>query len=158
MIHHGTSDLAAYLVASHHGKVRLSIRSLPDERVPQDDRRFARGVWEGDVLSTTTLGDGAIVPQTTLSLELMELGASEAGPSWLERTLSLRDQYGPFRLAYMEALLRVADCRASDSPSCTRWIRPCRCSGSCGDAGTPTGRAKLSSRCCWRWRAILCSG
>jgi len=29
MLLNGHSDLAAYLVAAHHGKVRLSIRSLP---------------------------------------------------------------------------------------------------------------------------------
>jgi len=113
MLQHGVDDLAAYLVASHHGKVRLSIRSLPDERHPPDGGRFARGIWEGDVLPATVPGDGTEVPETILSLQLMELGTSEAGPSWLERTLALRDQYGPFRLAYLEALLRVADWRAS---------------------------------------------
>ena len=113
MVQHGCDDLAAYLVASHHGKVRLSIRSLPDERQPDDGGRFARGIWEGDVLPATVLGDGTEVRETVLSLQLMELGASEAGPSWLERTLALRDEYGPFRLAYLEALLRVADWRAS---------------------------------------------
>ena len=41
---HGRDDLVAYLAASHHGKVRLSLRSLPTERKPpQHDRRFARG-------------------------------------------------------------------------------------------------------------------
>jgi len=45
-------DLTVYLAAAHHGKVRLSIRSLPNEKRPQDDPelRFARGVYEGDVL------------------------------------------------------------------------------------------------------------
>jgi CRISPR-associated endonuclease/helicase Cas3 len=43
----------------------------------------------------------------------MELGLSAAGSSWLERMLALRDRDGPFRLAYLEALLRVADWRAS---------------------------------------------
>jgi CRISPR-associated endonuclease/helicase Cas3 len=113
LLEHDGDDLAAYLVASHHGKVRLSLRSLPGERLPGDDRHFARGVWDGDVLPPVTLGDGTDVPETTLSLRLMELGISEAGLSWLERTLALRDRFGPFRLAYLEALLRVADWRAS---------------------------------------------
>ncbi len=113
MVQHDVGDLPAYLVASHHGKVRMSIRSLPGERHPDDGGRFARGVWEGDVLPAVTLADGTEVPETVLSLAVMELGLSEAGPSWLERALALRDQYGPFRLAFLEALLRVADWRAS---------------------------------------------
>lgn len=47
-----------------------------------------------------------------MSLELMEIGESEEyGPSWLERCLRLLDEYGPFRLALLEGLLRVADWR-----------------------------------------------
>ena len=38
-------------------------------------------------------------------------------PSWIERTLRLRDELGPFRLAYFEALLRGADERASAQTS-----------------------------------------
>ena len=34
-------------------------------------------------------------------------------PSWIERVLRLRDAIGPFRLAYLEAVLRAADERAS---------------------------------------------
>ena len=42
-------DLIAYLIAAHHGKVRMGLRALPDERGPGDaDKRFARGVWDGD--------------------------------------------------------------------------------------------------------------
>jgi CRISPR-associated endonuclease/helicase Cas3 len=50
----------------------------------------------------------------------MELGLSADGkPSWAERMLRLRDdpELGPFRLAYLEALLRAADCRASAAHS-----------------------------------------
>ena len=39
-------NLALYLIAAHHGKVRLSIRSMPDEKTPdKPDVLFARGVW-----------------------------------------------------------------------------------------------------------------
>jgi len=113
MVQHEAPDLAAYLVACHHGKVRASIRSLPGEHPPEKGGRFARGVWEGDVLPAVTLPDGTAVPETTLSLKVMELGTSADGPSWLERSLRLLDEHGPFRLAFLEALLRVADWRAS---------------------------------------------
>jgi CRISPR-associated endonuclease/helicase Cas3 len=44
----------------------------------------------------------------------MELGLSiEGQPSWAERVLELLEIYGPFRLAYLEALLCAADRRAS---------------------------------------------
>lgn len=117
-------DLAAYLVATHHGKVRLSIRSLPDEWIPAIDddhpneRRFARGVWDGDIIDSCDLGGGVTAPTIRLSLEPMELGLCgedpfEGQPSWAERTLFLRDTLGIFRLAFLETLLRCADARAS---------------------------------------------
>lgn len=110
-------SLIAYLVAAHHGKVRLSIRSMPGEDKPLDPEvRFARGVWDSDELPQADLGGGVVAPAVTLSLEPMELGLSANGePSWVERMLALRDDrnLGPFRLAYLEALVRAADMRVS---------------------------------------------
>jgi len=116
MLQSGLPQLAVYLAAAHHGKVRLSIRSLPDERPPEDrpQARVARGVWEGDVLPEAELGDAVRMPETVLSLAPMELGECEGEPSWLARALALREALGPFRLAWLEALLRVADWRASE--------------------------------------------
>lgn len=113
----GQRNLIAYLVAAHHGKVRLSIRSMPNEiKPPHSGIRFARGVWDGDELPQTDLGSKVVAPAVRLSLEPMELGLSAKGePSWAERMLALRDDpnLGPFRLAYLEALVRAADMRVS---------------------------------------------
>lgn len=113
------ADLIAYLIAAHHGKVRLSLRSLPKEARPADmTRRFARGIWDQDKLPTVELGNGDVSSAFLIDLELMELGESnEAQPSWAARVLKLRDdpQFGPFKLAFLEALLRVADWRGSSS-------------------------------------------
>lgn len=116
MLARGQTDLSAYLAAAHHGKVRLSIRSLPGETVPKNPSvRFARGIWDQDEIPDVELGDGVRVPQTVLDLSLMELGESANGPSWTSRMLALRDDpaLGPFRLSFLEALLRIADWTAS---------------------------------------------
>lgn len=118
-------DLLIYLVAAHHGKVRVSIRSSPDNErsdVPDpcpEDKRQARGVRDGDTLApcripASDLQTGPLAPEVTLSLDLMELGLSRRyGVSWRERMQLLLERLGPFRLAYFEGLLRAADCRAS---------------------------------------------
>jgi CRISPR-associated endonuclease/helicase Cas3 len=108
-------DLVAYLIAAHHGKVRLSIRALPGELPPPEkpDARLARGIFDGDPLGPVNF-DGVRLPAVALDLALMEMGRDAAGRrSWLERTLELRGRFGPFLLAYWESLLRAADMRAS---------------------------------------------
>jgi CRISPR-associated endonuclease/helicase Cas3 len=110
-------NLISYLIAAHHGRVRLSIRSLPNEtEPPETDRLFARGIWHGDELPAVSLGDHETTPAVSLDLSLMQMGDGPHGESWLARMLALRDDpaTGPFRLAYLETLVRVADWRASE--------------------------------------------
>lgn len=116
--HHGESDaeLVAYLIAAHHGKVRLSIRSMPNEnRPPVSTRLFARGIWDRDILPAVEIGnaEAEVSRECELSLDLMQLGERDGRPSWLARSIKLRDQFGPFRLAFLETLVRVADWRGS---------------------------------------------
>lgn len=109
------ADLIAYIIAAHHGKVRLSIRSMPEESPPaeQADAIMARGIIDGDELPELSL-EGVTMPKTTLRLDLMRMGSDDKGRlSWLARMIALRDQFGPFTLAYLETLLRSADMRAS---------------------------------------------
>jgi CRISPR-associated endonuclease/helicase Cas3 len=103
------ADLVAYLIAAHHGKIRMSIRSLDQENRPADPNRlFARGIWDGDRLAHAK---GILEEDVLLNLSIMQMGEG----SWLERMTGLRDNpwIGPFRLTLLESILRIADWRAS---------------------------------------------
>jgi CRISPR-associated endonuclease/helicase Cas3 len=103
--------VVAYLIAAHHGRVRLTVRALPGEIPPDDESfRFALGVRDGDRLPEVDLGTGVVCAATTLDLTPMQLGGDR---SWTARSLDLLAELGPFRLAYLEMLLRAADVRAS---------------------------------------------
>jgi CRISPR-associated endonuclease/helicase Cas3 len=111
-------DLAAYLALAHHGKVRLALRSLPGKGGRNPEAAFLLGFKRNgnDSLPDTDLGEGVTAPSTQIDLSIAQIGINDNGePSWLERALALRDSadLGPFRLAYLEALVRAADVRAS---------------------------------------------
>ena len=118
MLQAGTPFLAAYVVAAHHGKVRLGIRSLPGEEPPEGnpERLFALGVWDGDPLPDMEIA-GLTVSAGPLDLMPMRLGGDA---SWTAKALDLLAAFGPFRLAYFEALLRAADVYASEQEGLTR--------------------------------------
>lgn len=99
----GAADpLAAYLVVSHHGKVRL----LP-EPWDENDLRDLCGVRPGDQIPSGALPSGAMV-----ILDPRRLLPSPSEPGWQGRVGKLLQQHGPFLLAYLEGLLRVGDWRA----------------------------------------------
>jgi len=118
-------NLLLYLIASHHGKVRVSMQASPkDQDFPFDDKRYIgegmpiRGVREGDAMPSVLLpasnGD-AETPELTLNLSPAAMGLSTRyGASWTERVQSLLAVFGPFTLGYLEAIIRSADGRASD--------------------------------------------
>ncbi len=91
-------------------------------------RRRARGIQDGDWLPACDLSREVSVASIELSLAVMEFGAEDG--SWTDRMLRLRDAIGPFRLAYLEMLLRIADETASAEPhleaSCHAHHSACR--------------------------------
>jgi CRISPR-associated endonuclease/helicase Cas3 len=105
-------DLVAYLVAAHHGKVRLAARS-----VPADGPDEVLGVGRQEPVGAVRLPDGRVVPELTLHREALEVGDGGLGESWTARACRLRDRpdLGPFRLAFLEAVVRAADWRVSRS-------------------------------------------
>jgi CRISPR-associated endonuclease/helicase Cas3 len=116
-------NLLVYLVASHHGKVRAALHASPKDQdyVAHDDQGLPiRGLREGDTIPSIPLGTETLsLPEFQLTLEPAKLGLSpRTGASWRERILGLLELYGPTSLAYLEAILRAADVRASrlDTP------------------------------------------
>lgn len=121
--HHGSepgSSLTAYLIAAHHGKVRMSLRSSVSRAADTPDGRYLLGFSTNpsmpDEIPCSKLGDGSEFPRTKIRMDAATIGRRKDGrPSWLSMTTSLRDEgeLGPFRLAYLESLVRAADVRAS---------------------------------------------
>jgi CRISPR-associated endonuclease/helicase Cas3 len=97
-------DLARYLVLAHHGKLRIQVRQ-PDDAEPG----VLLGLEQNATQSVPVLlgqPGGAL----TVDLDQFTLGGDK---SWTRTALALRDRYGPFVLAYLETVVRVADWRAS---------------------------------------------
>lgn len=109
-------DLVVFLVAAHHGRVRVGIRAMPDDR-DRDGRAAVLGVCDEDVLPSVEWPGGE-VPASALDLGVVQMGERGGRPSWTARALGLRDRadLGPFRLATLEAIVRLADWKASASP------------------------------------------
>jgi CRISPR-associated endonuclease/helicase Cas3 len=132
----GWTALAVYLVACHHGKVRTVLRST-------QSGEDIFGIKPGDMLPQLA---GWLLSERHLDLRLKAFGAigewdesqqiyTVEMPSWVGMVAELLgpelpddpDPYevilgneprrlGPFRLAYLEALVRAADVWASRAP------------------------------------------
>ncbi len=114
-------DLLAYLVCSHHGKVRVTWHASPFDQKAADDRLRIRGIRDGETLPAVLLAmvDGTYseLPSSLMNLAPSAVGLSPStGRGWTERVLNLLKRHGPFTLAWLEALLRAADQRASRLP------------------------------------------
>jgi CRISPR-associated endonuclease/helicase Cas3 len=105
-------DLTRYLVLAHHGKLRVQVRDPGDLAVLPAGTAGQRAIL-GLVHGAVT-GVPAMLGQdpATLTVDLAPFGFG-GDRSWTRTVLALRDKYGPFVLAYLETLVRVADWRAS---------------------------------------------
>lgn len=105
-------DLTRYLVLAHHGKLRVQVRDPGDLTVlppGEAGERTILGLRQGTTTQVPAMLGQA--PTTlTVDLDQFDFGGDR---SWTRTVLGLRDKYGPFVLAYLETLVRVADWRAS---------------------------------------------
>ena len=108
------SLLSEYLIMSHHGHVRKVLRDeTPRLASFEKDAEAVRGVRDGDTLPDVMI-NGATFRGCTLSTECRRMGREKDGhESYTRSVLRLSNDCGPFRLAYLEALFRAADMRAS---------------------------------------------
>jgi CRISPR-associated endonuclease/helicase Cas3 len=106
-------DLARYLVLAHHGKLRIQVRDPGDLAVlapGEASEHKLLGLDDGSTVHIPPLL-GRPATELTVDLDQFRLGG---GRSWTRTALGMRDRYGPFVLAYLETLVRIADWRASD--------------------------------------------
>jgi CRISPR-associated endonuclease/helicase Cas3 len=120
-------DLTKFLVLAHHGKLRVHVRdhqapaapSVPlvepvpaADALPPDGQPSAseiRGLRQG---ATSAVPPMLGQPATTLTVDLDQFLPDGDSP-WTRTVHGLLDRYGPFILAYLEALVRISDWRAS---------------------------------------------
>jgi CRISPR-associated endonuclease/helicase Cas3 len=105
-------DLTRYLVLAHHGKLRVQVRDPGNLAVLPDGQASEKKIFGLEHGATTVIPAMLGQPAATLTVDLdqFQLGGDR---SWTRTVLGLRDRYGPFVLAYLETLVRVADWRAS---------------------------------------------
>jgi len=108
------SLLAEYVIMSHHGRVRKVLRDeIPRLPSAAKDTNAVRGVSEGDPLPAVVI-EGQALGCDSLSTDCRRMGRGANGhESYTRGVLRLLEHYGPFRLAFFEALFRVADICAS---------------------------------------------
>jgi CRISPR-associated endonuclease/helicase Cas3 len=98
-------DLARYLILAHHGRLRVRVGDPGDPAA----RQVIAGLSQGAASEIPPLLSQSA---TTLTVDLEQF-YSDGVQSWKRAVLAVQDRLGPFILAYLETLVRMADWRAS---------------------------------------------
>ncbi|SFK06084.1 CRISPR-associated endonuclease/helicase Cas3 [Desulfomicrobium apsheronum] len=111
-------NLLLYLVCAHHGKIRLVWHPCPADQKHKDGKVWIRGVMDGATLPSIPLytkeQELSEVRECCLDLAPSAAGLNpHTGLGWTERILNLLVTIGHFNMAWLEAIMRAADQRAS---------------------------------------------
>lgn len=113
----GWTELAVYLVAAHHGKVRTAVGVHGAKRLPEGELRLPG--WIDDPipldLSNLAFAPAGSIDEVTGKLRVECPGWNDIVRSLLgpEEGAAEPGVFGPFRLAFFEALMAAVDARAS---------------------------------------------
>ena len=99
----GKPFLFAYIVAAHHGKVRVRL----DNFYWLKEERGLHGLMEEDRVPACFLGDNPSDRVNEFVVELPDIG------DWKYEVDKQVERLGVFKLSYLETLVRIADRRAS---------------------------------------------
>jgi CRISPR-associated endonuclease/helicase Cas3 len=105
-------SLCRYLVLAHHGRLRTRVADWNADSGPgQGAPRVILGLEHG---ATSVVPPMLGQPAAALTVDLGQFrDAGDPGSPWSRTVSGLLGKYGPFRLAYLETLVRIADWRAS---------------------------------------------
>ena len=103
---YGKAFLFAYIVAAHHGKIRVRV----DNFCWLKDEKGLRGLMVGDKVCSCSLGNDASGNEVKIDEFLIDLPDSG---EWKQSVAQEIENLGVFKLSYLETLVRIADRRAS---------------------------------------------